>query len=366
MANATCCLQKACCIQKAGYLQKAGCLLKACCLQKIAFRFVVIMCLLLLLSNCKNMYRDNKLFYDSKGKFKIAQFTDLHIKLNNPLSDDAFNCITNVINKENPNLIIITGDMIYSTPAKDNFNKLLNFINNFKIPFGFVFGNHDREFSLSNKELLDIAKSYEYNLTTTAEGVVGESNYDIPIYSNRCNKVETVIYCFDSHSLLHPVDETGNVKYDYIKSDQIDWYNKRSAFYTQNNDNKPVKSLVFLHIPIPEYDYAMNSNSAPLVGTVGEKACCPEYNSGLFAAFKKNKDVIGVFCGHDHDNDFCTIWDGILLAYGRFTGGKTEYFNLKINGARIIELSENENTINTWIRTCDGEIESQVLSPNDF
>ena len=35
-----------------------------------------------------------------------------------------------------------------------------------------------------------------------------------------------------------------------------------------------------------------------------------------------------MFVGHDHDNDYAVMWKGILLAYGLFTGGNTEYLSL--------------------------------------
>ena len=50
---------------------------------------------------------------------------------------------------------------------------------------------------------------------------------------------------------------------------------------------------------------------------VGKKACAPALNSGLFTAIKENGDVMGVFVGHDHDDDYAVCWYDVLLAYGR-------------------------------------------------
>ena len=47
-------------------------------------------------------------------------------------------------------------------------------------------------------------------------------------------------------------------------------------------------------------------------------------------------DVFGVFCGHDHDNDFVTQYAGVMLGYGRYSGGKTVYNHL---GKTVQELS---------------------------
>ena len=72
----------------------------------------------------------------------------------------------------------------------------------------------------------------------------------------------------------------------------------------------------------------------------------------------------GVFVGHDHDNDYAVCWQGILLAYGRFTGGPTEYNHLP-NGARIIELTEGSGKYATWIRTKYG-VEQYTVFPDSY
>jgi hypothetical protein len=72
-------------------------------------------------------------------------------------------------------------------------------------------------------------------------------------------------------------------------------------------------------------------------------------------------DVMGVFVGHDHDNDFVADWKGIALGYGRFSGGNTEYNNLpEGNGARVIVLKENTRDFTSWIRLRSGEIMQNI------
>ena len=66
-------------------------------------------------------------------------------------------------------------------------------------------------------------------------------------------------------------------------------------------------------------------------------------------------DVIATFVGHDHVNDYVATWKGLLLGYGRFTGGKTVYHDVPGgNGARVIELKEGTRAFRTWIRLKDG------------
>lgn len=67
---------------------------------------------------------------------------------------------------------------------------------------------------------------------------------------------------------------------------------------------------------------------------------------------------------NDHDNDYAVMWKGILLAYGRYSGGNTVYNHLP-NGARVIELNEGTRTFSSWIRL-KGEVVDKVVYPSGF
>lgn len=95
------------------------------------------------------------------------------------------------------------------------------------------------------------------------------------------------------------------------------------------------------------------------------KACAPALNTGMFTAMKEAGDVMGVFVGHDHDNDYAVMWHGILLAYGRYTGGNTVYNHLP-NGARVIVLKEGQRTFDTWIDLAGGQQVNRSTYPDSF
>lgn len=305
--------------------------------------------------------KDLELSFPKGGEFKIVQFTDLHLKMGDIRSDSAYMCIENVVNGEKPDLIMVTGDIIYSEPAKENFQKIMSFLNDFDIPFGIVFGNHDHEFGVSDRYFMDEAMKYDncvsYNDKYNGIALPGDSNYALPIYSSNEEKVSVayMIYCFDSHSYSRFKGD-GVDGYDFIAREQINWYSDKSKRHAIINDGEPVNSLTFLHIPLPEYEYAIKADSSKVVGDFKEAPCAPKINSGLFAEMKERGDMRAVFAGHDHDNDFTVMWQGILLAYGRFSGGHTEYFNLGINGARVVTIYENSPKLKTWIRLSTGEI----------
>ena len=76
------------------------------------------------------------------------------------------------------------------------------------------------------------------------------------------------------------------------------------------------------------------------------------------------KDVMGVFVGHDHENEYAGSLQGICLAYGRVTG--LDGYGNMARGARVIELTEGEQEFDTWIRTGDGNILHKIHYPTSF
>ena len=300
--------------------------------------------------------------FNANGKFKIVQFTDVHYIYNDPRSDVSIERINEVLDAEKPDLVIFTGDVIYGKPAEEGMRTVLKLVSKREIPFAVTFGNHDNEQGLTREELFKIIQSIPHNLTTTTEGISGVTNFILPLKSSDGSKDAEILYVFDSHSYSQIKGIGG---YDYIDFDQIQWYRENSRKYTEANGGNPVPSLAFFHIALPEYNQAASDETAVLFGIRKERACAPRLNSGLFTAMKEMGDVEGIFVGHDHDDDYAVMWHGVLLAYGRYTGGDTVYNNLP-NGARVIELTEGEKGFRSWIRLKDNHIEQEVKFPESF
>jgi 3',5'-cyclic AMP phosphodiesterase CpdA len=308
--------------------------------------------------------KQSPLKFNPNGKFKIVQLTDIHYIYGNPNSDIAIECINKMLDVEKPDLIIVTGDVIYGKPAEQSMRTVMEQIAAKKTPFVILFGNHDDEFGLSRAQLLDIIKTYPYNLTDSVAGLSGVTNGILTI-KNHSGEDGVVLYCFDSNAY----SGIENVKgYDYIKFDQIAWYKENSAAFTKQNKGKPIPSLAFFHIPFPEYSQAASNERTPLVGTRREAVTSPRLNSGMFTAMKEKGDVIATFVGHDHDNDYAALWEDMLLVYGRYSGANTVYNNLKPNGCRVIELTEGETGFKTWIRLNNAEnaVINGINYPSDF
>lgn len=319
---------------------------------------------LALVSLCMTAFcfaQKSELRFNKDGKFKIVQFTDVHFKYKNPASDIALERINQVLDEEQPDFVIFTGDVVYSAPADKGMLQVLEQVSKRKLPFVVTFGNHDNEQGMTREQLYDIIRQVPGNLMPD-RGSVLSPDYVLTVKSSSdAKKDAAVLYCMDSHSYSPLKDVKG---YAWLTFDQVNWYRQQSAAYTARNGGKPLPALAFFHIPVPEYNEAASDENAILRGTRMEEACAPKLNTGMFTAMKESGDVMGIFVGHDHDNDYAVMWKGILLAYGRFTGGNTEYNHLP-NGARIIVLDEGARTFTSWIRQKDGIVD-KVTYPASF
>ena len=277
------------------------------------------------------MAQKSELKFNKDGKFKIVQFTDVHFKYGNPASDVALERINQVLDAEQPDVVIFTGDVIYSAPADSGMLKVLEQVSKRKLPFVVTFGNHDDEQGLTRTQLYDIIRTVPGNLMPD-RGTALSPDYVLTVKSSSDPKKDAaLLYCMDSHSYSPLKDVKG---YNWLPFDQINWYRQQSAAYKAQNGGQPVPALAFFHIPLPEYHEAVRDENAALRGTRMEEA------------------------------DYAVMCKNILLASGRYTGGNTVYNHLP-NGARIIVLDEGARTFTSWIRQKDGIVD-KVSYPASF
>ena len=325
-------------------------------------KLLQIVCLLMCIGISPMKSQDLKFSEDKK--FKIVQFTDVHWKADSIASEEAGERMSEVLDAEKPDLVIFTGDVIFGKPADKSMRCALEPTIKRGIPFAVTFGNHDDELGMSRKELYDFIKDMPGNLTSTVEGLSGVTNFILPVKASDGSKDAALLYVFDSHSYSTLKHLKG---YGWIKHDQVQWYLNESKKFTESNGGTPLTALSFFHIPLPEYHEAVRSEGSFMIGTRKENACAPEITTGLFAAMKEAGDVLGVFVGHDHVNDYAVSWKGIMLCYGRFTGGKTVYHDMPGgNGARIIELTEGVRQFRSWIRLKDGQVINEFTYPSEW
>ena len=325
-------------------------------------KLLQIVCLLMCIGISPMKSQDLKFSEDKK--FKIVQFTDVHWKADSIASEEAGERMSEVLDAEKPDLVIFTGDVIFGKPADKSMRCALEPTIKRGIPFAVTFGNHDDELGMSRKELYDFIKDMPGNLTSTVEGLSGVTNFILPVKASDGSKDAALLYVFDSHSYSTLKHLKG---YGWIKHDQVQWYLNESKKFTESNGGTPLTALSFFHIPLPEYHEAVNNEGSFLIGTRQEEACNQEITTGMFAAMQEAGDVLGVFVGHDHVNDYAVSWKGIMLCYGRFTGGKTVYHDMPGgNGARVIELTEGVRQFRSWIRLKGGQVIHDFTYPSEW
>ena len=303
------------------------------------------------------------------GKFKIMLIGDLHESYD-MYSDNAANkaddmnaLLTKAVEELNPDLVVYLGD----NAGADNEMQMRSVISRIlypvslrDIPFAVVFGNHDRECAVSLKDQMRLYREHDNCYMFNADdSITGYGNYNLLIKSTNSDDDVFNLWFIDSNNLAEDQELS---YYDWVHTDQIEWYKKTALEIKENNGGKIIPAFLFQHIPVPEEyellreakvhekldcvpghrkwadkNYILKDN---VEGYLGEGPCTPCVNSGQFAAWKEIGDVIGAFFGHDHMNDFAGYVDGIMLAQCK-TAGFRPYTDGCRSGVRLITLDEN-------------------------
>lgn len=293
-----------------------------------------------------------KLKFDPDGEFKIAQFTDMHIGHDMEKAQIVADMMNEVLNSEKPDLVIFTGDITTLNEVELAWEQIAKILAKKEIPWTAVLGNHDDEYDVSRKDIIDIIAKQPYCIMREmATDIKGEGNHVLPVYNKSGNHVEALVYCFDSNAYSGIKQVKG---YGWFDSSQLGWYEKQSQRYTKQNNGEPLPALAFFHIPLPEYTQAWESFETKRYGDRNEKECPPNINTGMFAKMLECGDIMGTFAGHDHVNDYIATLYNVALAYGRASGGGNTYGD-KTPGSRIIILKEGKREFDTYIREKDNQ-----------
>lgn len=300
------------------------------------------------LSACSMNPKESALKFNENKKFTIAQFTDVHWDHSKPNCDTTAATIRMVLQSENPDFAVLTGDIVWGKDDEAGWRTLAAIFEQSETPWAVVLGNHDSENDLTRVEIFEILADYKHFVGSIGDSdLPGAGNYILSIASSQKDSIAALLYFMDSHD--YPVRKDLGT-YDWIKFPQVEWYRAESAKYTRLNGGEPYPAFAFFHIPLQEYWHVAEAEDK--VGVQNEEICCAEINSGLFASLLEMGDVMGTFVGHDHDNNYIGLHKGIALAYGQVTGANA-YGDLS-RGARIIELTEGHRGFKTWIRTEEG------------
>lgn len=288
-----------------------------------------------------------KVCFNANHEFKIAQFTDMHLAHDKAKNRIVKELIKEILDTEKPDLVVFTGDNTTMDEVEQGWSEVAEILSQHQTPWTAVLGNHDDEHAVRRPDIIKIIQKQPYCiLRDVTQGIKGEGNHIVPIYAySNPSEVAAAIYCLDSnaYSTVKGIDG-----YGWFDRTQINWYAEKSHELTQENNSIPLPALAFFHIPLQEYSQAWASMDSKRYGTKDENECWGKLNSGIFANMVECGDVMGIFVGHDHVNDYIAMLHNIALGYGRASGGTNTYGD-KTPGSRIIVLKEGKRTFSTWI-----------------
>lgn len=314
-------------------------------------------------------YNDNGTIDDSD--FKIIATTDIHTDEDYSLNNKSLQMLINQIRDEKPDLVVLTGDCIQSKFQQIEAVEFAQMMEKIGVYWVYVFGNHEaRDEKEFHKYLLMKSLSdYPHCLSKFGDpNLFGYGNFIVNIMNSETELKQSLVFMDSGRDIVEKYMARDGVPaemkngYDYIKPDQIKWYTDEMNKLRKNYGKAP--NLLYMHIPIKEYEevftlndegkYVPTGKAEILYGRMFESVGCSPFNSGLFEAMKKN-GAQGIFCGHDHVNDWAAKYDGILLVYNQM--GSYNAYNLgNYNGVSLPEEEWQQGVTVTTIHT-DGSFD---------
>ncbi len=287
------------------------------------------------------------------------------------LEQKCFGYIRRAVKKAKPDLIIITGDIVYGEFDDSGriTKKFVRFMDSLGIPWAPIFGNHDNETTMG---VTWQCQQYENakNCLFKRGFVTGNSNYSIGLRQD--GRLVKVLYMMDSNGCRNAYSYSYLDSFpDYnegerikttsgITEDQLQWLIESASRIDKLLDY-PVSKFLATHIPPAElstaeqqagYAASGDPSGAYVIGTTvqsqngdfgakGEAFAAELFNTkGLWDALNEH-GFDGVFFGHDHKNNLSILYDGIRLTYGLKTGAFDAHDDI---GATKITVLESGNT----------------------
>ena len=153
---------------------------------------------------CSAQAQAPALHFGRDGKFRIAQFTDVHLDLGTPYrraqAEKTIAQMRYILDAEHPDLVVFTGDVVTGKPAAEAWHRVLEPVAERNLPFCVVLGNHDAEQDLTRAEIGRIVTSYAGTLNTLGAG--GELA-DVVLEIAGTTQPAALLYCLDSQRRLY-------------------------------------------------------------------------------------------------------------------------------------------------------------------
>ena len=291
----------------------------------------------------------------------VLQLSDTQI-MDKLAQNRCYDYISETVEATSPDLILITGDVVYGKFDTDGSILLdfIEFMDSLEIPWAPVFGNHDNECPLGVDWQCQQLENAEYCLFEQ-RNLTGNGNYTVGIVQG--GKLLRVFYMMDSNGCGNASDESksgvNGIKTDEgFGNSQISWYKQSIA--TLQSVEPAVKISFAFHIQpmafrdafekYDEYDglLAEGSNSAlknPVnidalegaaaedFGYIGRVMKGPWDVGNTAFLYLKGVGVDSFFVGHEHCNSASILLDGVRFQYGQKSSTYDRYNVLTADGS---------------------------------
>ncbi|URD73618.1 Calcineurin-like phosphoesterase [Musa troglodytarum] len=346
--------------------------------------------------------------FSADSAFKIALFADLHYGENawtdwGPAQDDNSDRVMSaVLDMEIPDFVIYLGDVITANNlpianATLYWDRALSSTRSRGIPWCSVFGNHDdapfewpsewfsaagipqvicppANISFSDGEVDDAALSdCNFKGTTRVKLISAEINdnglsYSISGPTNLWPSVSNYVLQVSSSKdpklpavFLYFLDSGGGSYPEVVSNAQAEWFLRQSL---KINPDASIPEIIFWHIPSTAYKKVapmpIFGIHKPCVGSINKERVAPqEAEWGIMDMFVDRPSIKAVFAGHNHGLDWCCPYKNLWLCFARHTGygGYGDW----PRGSRILSMTEQPFSIESWIRMEDGTKHSHVI-----
>ncbi|SCU79959.1 LADA_0B04258g1_1 [Lachancea dasiensis] len=278
------------------------------------------------------------------GKFKILQISDLHIGSSDHIGDPqktsdqlTTQFISHVLEIEDPDLVIVTGDLIDGAVTLDYQTALLKALQPMisrGTPWVVSWGLSDYSRFAPRGHLSKFVQQLPYCLVGTIKNIANlatPNTTNSAITLNKNDEVVGIIYILDSSAAENPID--------FMKAAHKHTIESLTGALTY--------SLAFQHSPIPEYRPV---GKFPIIGSFNEKGPLDVAQFGISDVLN-DLGVQTLSCGKEHENDCCLFVKNVWLCYGGQTGvAGYSPAERQTSVVRLFRVDDNIREITTWKR----------------
>lgn len=265
----------------------------------------------------------------------------------------CYDHITEVVNEVKPDLIILTGDIVYGE-FDDNgscFKDFTEFMDGFGIPWAPVFGNHEAEANIGVDWQCKQLEEAE-NCLFLQRTLTGNGNYTVGIMRN--GEIERAFFMLDSNgcggasaksmSNGHTITGRG------FGADQIKWYTAEAAKIRA--EYPEVRYSFAFHIQpyvfvtaMRKYGYDGTKKPVNIWAAANREATDFGYVAWGVEQWDVNGEVFkglkalgcdSIFVGHEHRINASLVYDGVRLQYGQKSSEYDSHMRVNTETGEIV------------------------------